>query len=310
MFSHLSQKAGEHELFADQSAVYPPTKICRCPRREVCASQRAAASERTAHRICCGGSGKTGIDACLWLLENNVSSDAITWIMPRDAWYLNRANVQPGEEFFTQSFAAFAQEIEAVAAATSIEDLFVKLAASIVLLRLDDAVTPNMFHSAIMSESEMVELQRIKNIVRLGRLQRIELNQMVLDRGMFATDPNRLYVDCSASAVARRPIVPVFSGDTITPQFVRTVQPTFSAAHPAHVEAHNDDEAEKHKLGTVIPLPDEPVDWLKMLTVNMGDQQRGEKDKDLRTWTGWSTPSKSGPSTRCAACRETVPGAI
>lgn len=230
------------------------------------------------------GSGKTGIDACLWLLENNVSPDAITWIMPRDAWYLNRANVQPGEEFFTRSFGAFAQEMEAVAAATSIEDLFVKLNASKALLRLDDAVTPTMFHSAIMSESEMAELQRIKNIVRLGRLQRIELNQMVLDRGTVATDPDRLYVDCSASAIARRPTLPVFNGNTITPQFVRTVQPAFSAALTAHVEAHYDDEAEKNKLCTVIPLPDEPIDWLKMLAVNMGNQQRWGKDKALRMW--------------------------
>ena len=230
------------------------------------------------------GSGKTGIDACLWLLENNVSPDAITWIMPRDAWYHNRAKVQPGEEFFTQSYGAFAQQIEAVSAATSIEDLFVKLAVGRHLLRLDDTVTPTMFHSAIMSESEMVLLKRIKNVLRLGRLQRIEPNQMVLDRGTVATDPERLYVDCSASAIARRPIVPVFNGDTITPQFVRTVQPTFSAALTAHVETHYDDEMEKNRLCTPVPLPDEPIDWLKMLAVNMGNQQRWAKDRALQTW--------------------------
>ena len=234
------------------------------------------------------GSGKTGIDACLWLLENNVSPDAITWIMPRDAWYHNRAKVQPGEEFFTQSYGAFAQQIEAVAAATSIDDLFARLSASKELLRLDETVTPTMFHSAIMSESEMVELQRIKNIVRLGRLQRIELNQMVLDRGTVATDPQRLYVDCPASAIARQPIVPVFNGSTITPQFVRTVQPTFSAAFTAHVEVHYDDEVEKNKLCTVIPLPDEPIDWLKMLAVNMANQQRWGRDKALRSWIAQS----------------------
>ena len=230
------------------------------------------------------GSGKTGIDACLWLLENNVSPDAIIWIMPRDAWYHNRAKVQPSEEFFTQSYGAFAQQIEAVAAAVSIDDLFVRLSASKELLRLDETVSPTMFHSAIMSESEIVELQRIKNIVRLGRLQRIELNQMVLDRGTVATDPERLYVDCSASAIARQRIVPVFNGNTITPQFVRTVQPTFSAALIAHVEAHYADDAEKNSLCTVVPLPDEPTDWLRMLAVNMANQQRWSKDKALMGW--------------------------
>jgi NAD(P)-binding Rossmann-like domain len=230
------------------------------------------------------GSGKTGIDACLWLLENGVAPDAITWIMPRDAWYLNRAKVQPGEEFFTQSYGGFAQQIEAVAAATSLTDLFSRLSASQQLLRLDESVTPTMFHSAIMSESEMVELKRIKNIVRLGRVQRIEPHQIVLDRGTVATDPDRLYVDCSASAIVRRPILPAFDGDLITPQFVRTVQPTFSAALIAHIEAHYDDEVEKNRLCTVVPLPDQPIDWLKMLAVNMGNQQRWSKDKALQSW--------------------------
>lgn len=234
------------------------------------------------------GSGKTGIDACLWLLENAVPPDSITWIMPRDAWYHNRAKVQPGEEFFTQSYGAFAQQIEAVAEATSMADLFARLSASRVLLRLDDNVTPTMFHSAIMSESEVVELRHIKNIVRMGRVQRIEPHQIVLDRGSAASDPDRLYVDCSASAIVRRPIVPVFNGCTITPQFVRTVQPTFSAALIAHVETNypdeGDGEALKNSLCTPIPLPDEPNDWLKMMAINMSNQQRWSRDKALQSW--------------------------
>lgn len=233
------------------------------------------------------GSGKTGIDACLWLLENGVDADAITWIMPRDAWYLNRAKVQPGDEFFAQSYGGFAEQMEAVAAATSMPDLFARLGASRQLLRLDETVPPTMFHSAIMSESEMLALQRIKNIVRLGRVQRIDTHQIVLDRGTVTTDPDRLYVDCSASAIARQPIAPVFNGKLITPQFVRTVQPTFSAALIAHVEAHYADDAddtEKNSLCTVVPLPDEPTDWLRMMAVNMSNQQRWSRDKTLMGW--------------------------
>ena len=230
------------------------------------------------------GSGKTGIDACLWLLENDVSPDAITWIMPRDAWYLNRAGVQPGQEFFLHSYGGFATQMEAVADARSVDDLLQRLEASRQLLRLDKNVQPSMFHSAIMSDSEVNLLTRIKNIVRMGRVQRIELNQIVLERGRVVTDPQRLYVDCSASAVVRRPIVPVFDGDKITPQFVRTVQPTFSAALTAYVEVHYGDDAEKNKICTVVPLPDEPTDWLRMYGVNMGNQYRWSRDKKLRAW--------------------------
>lgn len=230
------------------------------------------------------GSGKTGIDACLWLLENNVPADKITWIMPRDAWYFNRANVQPGLEFFMSSYGAFVNQNEAVAAATSVPDLFERLSAKGVLLRLDESVMPSMFHGAIMSKSEVVALRAIKNIVRMGRIQRIEPTQIVLLNGAIPTDPDRLYVDCSASAVERRPMVPVFNGPLITPQFVRTVQPTFSAAFIAHAEITYTDDAIKNKLCGVIPLPDQPIDWLRMLAANIKNQAQWGKDKALRAW--------------------------
>jgi NAD(P)-binding Rossmann-like domain len=234
------------------------------------------------------GSGKTGIDAVLWLLENNVPPDAITWIMPRDAWYINRAKVQSGADFFAHSYGGFADQLEAVAQAESVPDLFKRLNANGQLLRLDDSVEPSMYHGAIMSESEVKLLRSIKNIVRMGRVQRIERDQIVLERGTVPTDPDRLYVDCSASAVQRRPIVPVFAGNKITPQFVRTVQPTFSAAFIAHVEANFEDEAEKNTLCTVVPLPDQPMHWLQMLAVNMGNQYRWSKYKDLQAWIAQS----------------------
>ena len=41
------------------------------------------------------GAGKTGIDAVLFLMNQNVDHDKITWIMPNDAWYLNRDTLQP-----------------------------------------------------------------------------------------------------------------------------------------------------------------------------------------------------------------------
>lgn len=234
------------------------------------------------------GSGKTGIDAALWLLENGVPPDAITWIMPRDAWYMNRAKVQSGAEFFMQSYGGFADQLEAVASAASVDDLFAKLEASGQLLRLDPRVQPTMYHGAIMSESELTLLRSIDRIVRLGRVQRIDADQIVLQHGSIATDPDRLYVDCSASAVERRPSVPVFAGNIITPQFVRTVQPTFSAALIAHVEATMNDEAEKNQICTPVPLPDQPIHWLQMLAVNMGNQQRWSKYKDLQAWIAQS----------------------
>ena len=41
------------------------------------------------------GSGKTGIDAVLFLMQQNINPDKIVWIMPNDAWFLNRDKIQP-----------------------------------------------------------------------------------------------------------------------------------------------------------------------------------------------------------------------
>jgi hypothetical protein len=235
------------------------------------------------------GSGKTGIDACIWLLENGAKPDSIRWIMPRDAWYLNRANVQPGMEFFEQSYGALARQVEAVAQASSVDDLMTRLNAAEVLLRLDDTVMPSMYHGAIISRSEIALLKSIKGIVRLGRVQAIEPHRIVLERAELPTDPDVLYVDCSASAVQRRPLIKVFDGNRITPQFVRPVQPTFSAALIAHIEANFEDDAEKNQICTVVPLPDAPIDWLVTLGVGMMNQQRWSKVKGL---SGWITRSR------------------
>ncbi|MEL7019797.1 MAG: NAD(P)/FAD-dependent oxidoreductase, partial [Pseudomonadota bacterium] len=123
------------------------------------------------------GAGKTGIDACLWLLQNGVEPDAIQWIMPRDAWLLDRRNAQPTEEFFFDTLGAQAGQMEAIANATSIEDMFDRLEACGYFLRVDPAVRPSMFHGATISRDELTELQRIKNIVRMGRVRSITPNE-------------------------------------------------------------------------------------------------------------------------------------
>ena len=41
------------------------------------------------------GSGKTGIDAVLFLLNQNVDPNKILWIMPNDAWLMNRDTLHP-----------------------------------------------------------------------------------------------------------------------------------------------------------------------------------------------------------------------
>jgi hypothetical protein len=167
------------------------------------------------------GGGKTGIDACLWLLENKVDPDKIQWIMPRDAWLLDRKNTQATAEFFGNTVGALAAQFEAAAAATSITDLFDRLEAAGVLLRIDRNVRPKMFHGATVSHAELEALRRIKHVVRMGRVKRLEHNQIVLEGGSIPTSPDHLHIDCSASAISNMDMKPIFAGDVITPQTVR-----------------------------------------------------------------------------------------
>ena len=237
------------------------------------------------------GAGKTGVDACLWLLENGTNPDHITWIMPRDAWFLNRANVQPGLDFFEASFGSFANQMEIIAGASSSEEVFAKLEAAGVWLRLDKSVEPSMFHGALMSKPELELLSKIKNVVRMGRIVRIEENQIVLEKGSVPSEASRLYVDCSSNSLQQLSGLasfPIFQGNKITPQFVRTFQPTFSTAFIAHIESNFEAIEEKNKICGVVPLPDKPIDWLKMHSANLRNQYVWSKYEGLPAWNAAS----------------------
>ncbi len=230
------------------------------------------------------GGGKTGIDACLWLLEHHVDPAKITWIVSRDAWLLDRRNTQPTMEFFEYSLGAQAALMESIAQAESIENLFDRLESSGVLLRIDPNIRPSMFHGATISQMELEQLRRIQHIVRLGRVTHIGLDEVKLDRGTLAVDTNTLFVDCSASAITNLAMIPVFAGDRITPQTVRPYQPVFSAAFIAHIEATVDDEAQKNKLCGVVPLPNHDTDWLRMQAAMMINQMNWSGQPGLRDW--------------------------
>ncbi|MFT5313633.1 MAG: hypothetical protein ACI8Z9_002126 [Paraglaciecola sp.] len=232
------------------------------------------------------GGGKTGIDAVLWLLENNVDPKLIQWIMPRDAWLIDRKNTQPTAAFFADAIGAQAAQMEAIAQSESVEDMFTKLEKAGVFLRIDTSIEPKMFHGATISQLELAALRKVKNIVRLGRVTSIEKDQIILEQGTIPTSPAHLHVDCSASAIAiaNLEIKPIFAGDVITPQTVRSYQPVFSAAFIAHIEANYANDAVKNKICNVVPLPNTLMDWLRLTAAFMLNQYIWSKDEGIREW--------------------------
>ena len=204
--------------------------------------------------------------------------------MPRDAWFMNRGNFQPGLDNFERSIGAQVTRFDAIIDATSMADLFTRLEAREVLLRIDLAVQPTAYHCAVVSKPELAQLQRITDIVRLGRVQAIEPARLVLAQGSLDVDPDTLYIDCSASAIVVPPALPVFDGDRINLLFMRTCQPLFSAAVIAYVDGHVTDAAEKNALCQVVPSPQQPIDWLRMWLACLVNGGRWRQHAGLNAW--------------------------
>ncbi|MEM1248738.1 MAG: NAD(P)-binding protein [Acidobacteriota bacterium] len=230
------------------------------------------------------GGGKTGIDACLWLLQNGADPDQIRWVMPRDGWMLDRQNAQPGDSFFEHTIGALARQMEAIAESTSRADLFDRLEAAGLLLRLDKDVRPKMFHAATVSRAELDQLRQIRQVIRMGRIETLGPNEIVFEQGTLPTSPRQLHVDCSASAVGNLEMTQVFDEHLIVPQTVRAFQPVFSAAFVAHVEATFDDDATKNRLCAVVPLPNHHTDWIRVQAAQMINQAQWSQDPGLRQW--------------------------
>jgi hypothetical protein len=144
-----------------------------------------------------------------------------------------------------------------------------------------------MFHAAVVSPKELTALRSIRNIIRLGRVTNIGLNEITLQHGSIPTTPNHLFVDCSASAIlgpSMADIKPIFQDGLILPQTVRSYQPAFSAAVIAHIEVAYDNDSIKNELCQVVPLPNHAKDWVPMTLVNMMNLKRWSEEPALMHW--------------------------
>jgi hypothetical protein len=226
------------------------------------------------------GAGKTGMDACIWLLEHGVLADAISWIVPNDYWIIPREV----NDSFKEMALATTRAFEAVASMCSIDGLLESLERDEVLLRIDSKVWPTAYHCANLSQGELAILRRIKNVIRKGRLLRIEPDRILLERGERAVQPNTLYVDCSASAIQRDLDRPVFETGMINLQFIRWCQPLFSAALIGFVECHFEDDAKRNKLCAPVRLPSVPADWLDMWRDTLLNVAEWEAEPKVSEW--------------------------
>jgi hypothetical protein len=109
-------------------------------------------------------------------------------------------------EFFAESIGGQAMQMEALAKATSIDDLFLRLEAGGIMLRIDPDVRPGMMHYATISIGEVALLRQIRNVIRKGHVSSIERDGLYFSTGHVPVDPgavHRLHGVSDKKATAR-----------------------------------------------------------------------------------------------------------
>jgi NAD(P)-binding Rossmann-like domain len=215
------------------------------------------------------GGGKTALDAICWLLDRGADPDDVTWIRPADTWVLNRAFFQPGQP---RTFEGVVRQLEAMVASESVEEVYERLEADGVMLRTDPTVVPTMMKGGTVSVRELEQLRRIENVVRLGHVERIEPDRIVLEQGSIPTTPGHLHVHCAAPGLSDHAPRAIFADDTILLQIVTRVSLTLSGALEGFLESTGKSTAEKNRLCPPAVMPHTPFDYLRLVMAGIGTE--------------------------------------
>lgn len=229
------------------------------------------------------GAGKTALDSCVWLLEQGVPASTIRWIKPREAWWLNRRFQQP-HTLLPDFYRGMAIQIEAMAQATSVQDLFAHLEAEGFFLRIDPGLAPTMFRGAVISEAELGLLRGIEDVVRLGHVRRIERDEIVLDEGRVPTSERTVHVHCSARGLPRPPLRPIFEPGRVTIQPFLWGFACYQFAMLGMVEATVESDAEKNRLCPPINYWETNTDYLSAFLATLANEQARAAYPALASW--------------------------
>ena len=240
------------------------------------------------------GAGKTATDTCVWLLQNGVSPNAITWVRPRDPWLLNRAVIQPDPAIF---LGMAADTMAAVAEASSADDAFLRMEDAGIMLRIDRGVSPTMAKTPTLATWELDLVRTIDDVVRRGHLRAVAPGRLMFADGEVQVPADTLVVHCAAEGLKYPGLRPIWTPEAITPQPVRVGFPCFGAALAGYVEATRDDDADRNRVCRPSPYSNTPTDWAGMQAIGGEASMAMAGETDLRMWSNITTlnPSRIPP---------------
>ena len=228
------------------------------------------------------GSGKTATDTCIWLLSRGVDPDAICWVRPRDPWMLNRAMIQPDPAIF---LGMVADLMKAARDTPSLDELFLRLEALDIMLRIDRTVTPTMAKAPTLATWELDQLRTLENVVRRGHIQTVDRGRLNFADGSVAVAPDALVVHCAADGLKTPGKVPVWGPDAITLQTVRAGFPSFAAALTGYVEATREDDHEKNRVCAPSQYGNSLSEWASMNVLGTRNTMTFSAEPDIQQWS-------------------------
>lgn len=205
------------------------------------------------------GAGKTGIDAALFLMNSGVDPDDITWIMPNDSWFWDREELPPAT-----IMTELVEMLRITVDHDTPDEMFHALDQRGQVFRIDPEVRPTKWKCATVSRPELDQLRQIKDVVRMGRVQKVSRGLVELSDGKREVPENSLFIDCTANGLATKPATPIFAPGVLTLQSIFMCQQVFSAALIARLETARLTDDQRNHLVTPVPHP-EKIDDLRPL---------------------------------------------
>lgn len=229
------------------------------------------------------GAGKTSMDTICWLLDHDYAAEQITWIRPREPWLNNRRFLQPGA-LALQTVTGAVLLTEATAAASSVDDAFLRAEASRVVLRIDPGARPTVSRGATIGEGELSQLRRVQRVVRGEHVTAVSCKRIALTHGDLPLASGTVVVHCVARGVPSRPPRPVFEPDRITVQALTRASLSLSSAAIARVEAMAIDTTEKNRLCPPMERLELPADYLTVALQGLAVEAAWRSEPALRAW--------------------------
>ncbi len=236
--------------------------------------------------FCILGAGKTGMDAAIWLLEQGVQADKITWVRPNDYWLFNRESILNHPDLFGTTVGSFLTELKVLGSVSSVAEYCAAMEKNGIWHRIDKTVQPTKFHAAVCSPREVKLLASIQHVIRKGHVKALEQRQIDLADGVETMPEGTLYIDCTARAgvVMDADTPPVFDGDTININLIRPFQPLFGAALIAFLEAKVPDAAARAACTHTVNFHDTPAQYIAEMLPAMMNQGAWSKVPPVKEW--------------------------